>query len=389
MYNVDDVTLETARETAKIYMKAGIVPLLISAPGVGKTTLAAGLASELGAKLISVRLNSIPPEEATGLQYIDRDGERSVNLLPDWFPREGDGPTVLFLDELTACPDDFRKGVMSILNERTLGQHKVPEDCYVMAAGNSAEDGTNVYELDRATADRFGVIKIRTDLGGWLKGYAIDRNIHPAVISYLNICPSHFELTGTEQSAAASDHVIAPSPRSWEKVSTALRVCEESNAPREVTTAVVAGKIGVALAETFMGVYEEVSQLAAIEDLLDMAPAEQKKHSPQSIDALWAYSQGMLWAATDLPRLVKVFNLLDNFSPPGHLPFAETRHMIAELALNRALQVHKIPGLMKEPVLRERLKQWKIAANDNISAAPASPGAESEAVDTSLISRAA
>lgn len=386
MYNTAPVNWQTAYETALFYMRNRIVPLLLSAPGVGKTMMADRIAKELGAKLVSVRLNSIPPEDAIGLQYVDREGQRTVNLPPSWLPAADgtDGPVVLFFDEITQAPDDFRKGVMSVLVERYLGQQKLPDNCYVMAAGNTVDDGTNVYEFDRATASRFGVIKVRTDVESWANDYAAKKNIELATVAFLRVRQDCFEMS---EEAMKGDNSIAPAPRIWEKIDPLLKshqanpgkTPEEQLMRKTVLLTALNGMIGENVASAFISVYDEVVGLTALADLMKMDRAERRKLSPKTMDSLWMYAQGAIWYASDIERMVQVYALLDDFEPVGDMPFYETRNMVGETMLQRGLHHLKLdPAFIQDDRLYHYINKWKREANaamaDGVTADAAAAG---------------
>lgn len=383
MYNTAPVNWQTAYETALFYMRNGIVPLLLSAPGIGKTMMADRIAQELGAKLVPVRLNSIPPEDAIGLQYVDREGQRTVNLPPSWLPAEDgtDGPIVLFFDEVTQAPDDFRKGVMSVLVERYLGQKKLPDNCYVMAAGNTVDDGTNVYELDRATASRFGIIKVRTDVESWANDYARKKGLEIATVAFLRVRQDCFEMS---EEAMKGDNSIAPAPRIWEKIDPLLKshqanpgkTPEEQLTRKAVLTTALNGMLGENVARAFISVYDEVVGLTGLADLMKMDRAERRKLSPKTMDSLWMYAQGAIWYATDVDRIAAVYGLLDDFEPVGDMPFYETRNMVGETMLQRALHRLKLdPSFIQDSRIYHYTNKWKSEANAAMAEAAAADGA--------------
>src|SRR3546814_10581429 len=67
--------------------------------------------------------------------------------------------TIVFLDEILAADDRLRKAAFELILDNRVGPHLMGPNVYLAGAGNSAEDGNNVYELDAATADRFLHIK--------------------------------------------------------------------------------------------------------------------------------------------------------------------------------------------------------------------------------------
>ena len=364
MYNTTHVTLHVAKDLAIAYMRAGIIPLLVSPPGTGKTTTVQDIAREMNAELRCIRLNSIPPEEALGLQYLDHDTRRTIRYAPSWVPAQdgSDGDVVVFCDELMQAPDEYRKGIMSALLERHLGDHQIPDNCMFIAAGNSVEDGSNVYELDRATADRFGVIVIRPDFETWANSYAEAKKVDPAIMGYLRMRPEHFDLTEEEN---AQDKVIKPSPRSWIAASAFLDQCRKDGVPAEVIKAGLKGKLGEEIGGTLWTLIGSLEKLPSLEALLEMSPTQQAKNTPATMDVMWAYGQSMIWHAKSNERIVKIISLFDAFETKVEIPLVECRSYVMENILQRARHVHDF-SVHDDERIKDALKRWRIEVKEEI-----------------------
>lgn len=368
-YNVPHVTLEVAAETSELYIRAGIIPLLISAPGVGKTTTATRIAKALNAQLRCIRLNNIPAEEVAGMQYVDRDGERAIHLPPRWMPNPdgSDGPVLILIDEITQAPDENRKAIMSALLERYLADTRLPDNCYFMACGNSEEDGTNVYHFDRATADRFGVLRVKTDVETWCNDYAPGEDVDITIVAFLRIRPDMFEMSAE---AAKGDNVVAPSPRTWVAVDRYVKEALGRGASPEALDAGIKGKLGIEVGTAYMALRDQVSKLRTVSDLLTMDEEERRKHTPRTIEALWTYCQGLIWHSTTVERCQEAFSLLESFEETEGVPFYEMRFTIAEMILLRALDLHGLKDVISNKPMQQMLIKWRKQMNDVIQAAP-------------------
>src|SRR5437870_10958791 len=140
--------------------------LLLSPPGVGKSDSVAQAAAEAGLACRSLLGTQIAPEDVSGIPRIV--GERSVFCPPRILLPEEPAPFCLFLDELPACAPDVQKAFYSLLLERRLGEHRLPEGTWVVAAGNRAEDRALVRSLSSALVNRVIILQIRGDVGEWL-----------------------------------------------------------------------------------------------------------------------------------------------------------------------------------------------------------------------------
>jgi len=110
--------------------------------------------------------------------------------------------------------------MLQFLQCKTFGSHKVPEGWIIVAAGNPPEYNKSVREFDVVTLDRIKKIIIEPDLTVW-KEYAYAQNIHPAIMSYLNIRPQYFCTVET-----TVDGKRFATPRGWEDLSQLIQVYE-------------------------------------------------------------------------------------------------------------------------------------------------------------------
>lgn len=359
MYNTNAITLEESKKVAIAYIKAGIIPLLVSPPGIGKSTIVGDIALELKAELRHLRLNSMPPEEAIGLQFLDHKTKRTIRYAPSWLPAEdgSDGNVVVFIDEMMQAPDEYRKGIMSALLERYLGQHKIPDNCFFIAAGNSIEDGSQVHELDRATADRFGIILIRPDFESWANDYAHKNNVSLALLGYLRHRPDHFELTDPD-SVDNPDIVIKPSPRSWVALSRFLSTAAELDLSDKEIRAGINGKVGATIGAAVWALLGVLKDLPSLQEILKMNSKDRKEATPTKMEVLWSYGQSMIWHATTARSTLEVMKLFDDFDDNVNIPMIECRTNVIETILKRARKVHNF-SITEEPQIREILLSWE------------------------------
>lgn len=367
MYNTQAIDIDEAKEISKLYIKTGIIPLLISSPGSGKTSLVKDIAQEMNANLIQLRLNNMAPEEILGLQFIDQENKKTIRFSPKWLPNEdgSDGDTIIFLDELMQAPDEYRKGIMSALLERYLGDKKIPDNCYFIAAGNSSEDGSNVYDLDSATAARFAILKLESNLENWSNGYAKDHNFNLAMMAYLRLRPEHFDIAKTlanNNSENNEDHIIKASPRAWIEASNFLNNAIKENLNPDLIKYGIMGKLGEIITESFWSVYKIIEDNYQLDDMFKMNKQERIKASPKTNDLLWAYGQAMIWKANNKETILKIFGLFDDFVNHENLQLVEIRSHVVETILKNS-NLNNINILDDEKIF-EYIVQWEKEVNN-------------------------
>jgi MoxR-like ATPase len=308
--------------------------MLHGRPGVGKTEVVRTLADKIGADLIDIRLTTIEPQDLRGLPYYDHDRKQTVWYRPEDLPDDPDRPAILFLDELTAASPYLQPTVYGLLQERRVGRHLLPDSTFVVAAGNTVDDGAIAYEMGTALSDRLIHLQVQAKAGDWLERYAVDRAIHPAVTAFLRARP---DLLDTTEDSIRRGDIIACTPRSWERVSRIMNAVET----RAMRDTMIAGTVGVAVGAEFMAVADEIATLVAIDDLIATPRARRAEFYPETLNGL----VGLIYAviaradAQTMPDAIDI--LADLPSLPGAarraLPLAELASFGFELLIRKAL----------------------------------------------------
>lgn len=128
---------------------------------------------------------------------------------------------ILFLDEINCVSETLAPSMLQFLQYKTFGQHRVPEGWVIVTAGNPPEYNRAVRSFDIVTLDRLKCIRVEPDFAVW-KEYAAGRQVHPAVMTYLEIRKDSFCLV---ESAASGKQFVTP--RGWEDLSAMLRLYEK------------------------------------------------------------------------------------------------------------------------------------------------------------------
>ena len=121
---------------------------LWGAPGVGKSDGVRQMADRISAgtgktvKVIDIRLLLFSPIDLRGVPMADESREFTRWLRPKLFDLDSSEDTIniLFLDELSAAPQSIQAAAYQITLDRTVGEHKLPDNTIVMAAGNRTTD---------------------------------------------------------------------------------------------------------------------------------------------------------------------------------------------------------------------------------------------------------
>ena len=211
---------------------------LLGAPGIGKTAIMSQIASELGIGLVSYSMTHHTRQSALGLPMIVHHNFDSLEYesteytmseiiasIYDNMTRTGRRSGILFLDEINCVSETLYPSMLQFLQFKTFGRHKVPADWIVVCAGNPPEYNKSVHEFDIVTLDRLRKIDIEPDYQAWRK-HAIDKGVHPAVLSFLEIKKECFY--SVESTPEGKRFVTA---RGWDDLSEMIALLESIGKP--------------------------------------------------------------------------------------------------------------------------------------------------------------
>lgn len=262
--------------------------MLHGEPGVGKTQIVEALAREIGAKFYDVRLTTIETSDLRGLPYYDHEKKMTVFYRPEDLPEEDANiPSVLFLDELTSASPYLQPTVYGLLQERRVGRHKIPDNCFIVAAGNGTGDGAVAYEMGTAIANRLSHMLVTQEAESWVTNFAIPNDIHPAVIAFIKSRPDALH---TIQLALKNDDLVAATGRSWEAVSNILKTVKNPASQKVM----VAGRVGSAFAAEFWVVADDVASSVRVLDMFKTSRKDRVAMFPTTLHGLNATAFGVI-----------------------------------------------------------------------------------------------
>ena len=263
--------------------------MLWSAPGLGKSQgvrqLADYVGSRAGKKTVvrDVRLLLFNPVDLRGIPVADKARTLAIWLRPKIFDMEADEKTLnfLFLDEISAAPPSVQAAAYQITLDRAVGEHKLPDNCIVIAAGNRVTDRSVAWQMPLALANRLCHIELECDIQSWRR-WAVASDIHQQILGWLARRPD--QLMGFNPE---NDTLAFPTPRTWEMASHLLhRVSSDPEAIRPL----LAGCLGMAAAVEFCAFCRSYGNLPPMEDIF----AGRCRSVPDKPDMLYALTSSML-----------------------------------------------------------------------------------------------
>lgn len=247
-----------------------LVPMLWSLPGEGKTTMVEDLCKELDIRLETVIFAQFDAGELGGFPVVQ--GDTYKRARPFFLPTEGKG--VIFLDELPQAVVANQNIAAQLVNERRIGEHRLPAGWTIVCAGNpmSSRAGTNA--MPSHLKDRQTHLDIETDHDGF-REYALAAGFLPEITGFINERPEWLQKFDPAQNAS-------PSPRSWERanriISLGLDKVEESMALK--------GQIGEGALADFTGYLKIWRDLPKFEDIMASPTTHKVDYESQIIYAL-------------------------------------------------------------------------------------------------------
>ena len=288
--------------------------MLWGPPGVGKSQairqMARVIEENTGRRVAvtDVRLLLFNPIDLRGIPTANEDKTLAVWLKPQIFQME-DGEDVvnlLFLDEISAAPPSVQAAAYQITLDRVVGEHRLPENCIVIAAGNRTTDKSVAFKMPKALANRVMHINVNGSFSSW-RTWAVAHGIHEKVLGFLSFRRNY--LMGFD---ASSDDLAFATPRSWEMVSNLLTVVDDDV---ERMYPLIAGLVGCGVAVEFQTWAKVYRELPRIEDIFD----GKSPPLPHGSDALYALTSSMLSFArahkNDMTRMANSIAYASNMPP--------------------------------------------------------------------------
>ncbi|MDO4966233.1 MAG: AAA family ATPase [Lachnospiraceae bacterium] len=237
---------EYIKDTVKLYLKKDDegeyrIPVvrqrpvfLLGAPGIGKTAIMEQVAEELHIALLSYSMTHHTRQSALGLPFISHKNYEGmeydvseytmseiISSIYDVMAKSGIKEGILFLDEINCVSETLAPSMLQFLQYKVFGRHAVPEGWVIVTAGNPPEYNKSVREFDVVTLDRLKILDVSPDYNVW-KEYAKERDLHTAILNYLDINKEDFY--GIETTVNGKNYITA---RGWEDLSKILSLYEE------------------------------------------------------------------------------------------------------------------------------------------------------------------
>lgn len=150
-----------------------------------------------------------------------------IGAVYEAMDRTGKREGILFLDEINCVSETLAPTMLQFLQNKTFGNHALPEGWLIVAAGNPPEYNKSVRDFDIVTLDRIRNIPVEASQQAFL-AYGAEAGLHGAILSYLALKPEKFYHVSRDENAL---HYVTA--RGWEDLSRLLQSYESLGIPVE------------------------------------------------------------------------------------------------------------------------------------------------------------
>ena len=250
-------------------------------PGVGKSQAIVQFGHKLAQKLnkkcniTTASLLLMNPIDLRGIPTKAEDA--SGKLVARWLTPEifkmdpsNDIVNMLFLDELPSAPPSVQAATYQIALTRCIGEHKLPDNCIVICAGNRVTDKAVAYKMPKPLGNRMTHFEMMSDVEAWI-AWAVAAQVDPRIVGYIKWKPDELSTFDPK-----NDDVAFQTPRSWETVDRYLKAIPEIDEAFDF----IAGSIGTGAAMKFRAYTDVFMKLPNFADI----KAGKHKSLPAGVD---------------------------------------------------------------------------------------------------------
>lgn len=234
--------------------------------GVGKNAILEAFARAIGYTYHCFIPSMHLPEDIGGALDIDRKAQEGVLYPMRWISSLKKPNQLLHIDEATTAPQPMRPPILSIANERRVGDVQFHESTIIVLAANPPELAPNSSPLEASMLNRLYHHEWEVPFDSWYAGmmnggkFPTPDNF-PVVGDYGAYLPKWTALIGRlcyrspalrETKRAPEDEKAFPSIRMWEKLAHCLAGADKVKASTDVYSQLATGMVGSNAASQLM-----------------------------------------------------------------------------------------------------------------------------------------
>ena len=303
-------------------------PFIHGPTGIGKSQVVQAYAQNNTFELRDIRASQLDPVDARGIPVPIPETKVTSWYPPDFLPQKGKG--LLFLDELNRANQDTQSALYQLILERRIGDYILPDEWYIIAAGNRDIDGCMVQPMSRALKNRFIHLNMEVSYPDW-HAWANVSNIIEHVIAFMRFRPTALDeateatkdSSGKHQERLRNANSFA-TPRSWEFASDLLKSAFNQGRNLHDCYSLMEGTIGEGMASEFVAYCDIYLELPDLDEMIADPSTFKGTKNPNK---LYAICTGLA-ARSDKKTFGNIKKILDKIPP-------EYAHWTIDDCLNR------------------------------------------------------
>ena len=139
--------------------------LILSHAGFGKTSTIAAYCKYMDYNLLTIIPSQSAADDILGIECMDPDTKEMRRLTPSWYNRlvtmmKNGKRTILFIDEISTCDSFIQAPLLNLIFNRDLGGHVLPDNCFIVAAGNYSSDLDGAFKMNAPLVNRFLLLNL-------------------------------------------------------------------------------------------------------------------------------------------------------------------------------------------------------------------------------------
>lgn len=309
-----------------------------------------------------VRLSMKEPVDMIGIPVLSKDENGktvTVWATPNMWPQTDEfiGGTI-FLDEINQGQAAIQNAAFQLIQDRQLGEYKVPDGYIIIGAANPPALNSTVTEFSIPLANRFSHFNIGVDFDSWLN-YRAYNGGNPDVMAFLKTQDQSllFDKKLLESKVGELDSLlftdITITPRSWEVVEKVLNL-PETQFTLEEKERYCTGRLGIAVTSKFFNFVKNKDKYQNWKEIL----VEGKAFRSEELDKYWVTQMNCMNAITNELNDEKCRKYVLNFLDATRKLKKESLKVInaTQLAKNKRLignfnvfnPMRDIPDLIKD-----------------------------------------
>lgn len=251
--------------------RARVPALIWGSPGGGKSETIEGLAALEGVPCEVVIGSQREPADFNGLpsRETNDDGKTVTVYAPPAFAQRlfDAGKGFCFLDEMSTAAPSTQASMLRVIKDFYVGDLRLPDDVYILAAANDADEAADGWELAPPTANRFMHLPWKVSHEDWVTGMTIgfdkllstydlsvvtpdeerQRAKRVLVASFIRANPTHFHKVPSDPTKAGK---AWPSPRTWDYLARVIAYLRDDDT--EAILQAASGLVGDGAAVEFL-----------------------------------------------------------------------------------------------------------------------------------------